>query len=236
MTDDVPVLRRFGTAGLLHGRAGYPPFMPASESTRTLSWLVGRWAPHLRIVSMSQPEPHLERLNVVATTSDPEAARSAVLDLEAEEIDDARIGLVALGAPTDEDLRPGVDPEGVTRTLAPRVVIGGAIGAVAGAAIGAGAAALAGAQAGYIVAAALAGAVLLSAIGAIWATFPRLGASDAYRQTFVDDAIDELNVVSLHTDDPAEAERAMSRLSSRDDLVVHLVDAEGAPVRPNPDR
>jgi hypothetical protein len=179
---------------------------------------------------VSNPEPHLERLNVVATTEDPVLARAAVLDLEAEEIDDARIGLVVLGAPTDDTETAGVDPEGVGRTIVPRLLLGGAIGAAVGAGVGALIAAAAGARPAFVAAAALAGAALLGVIGAFWATFPRLGGSDAYRQTFVDEGVDELNIVSLHTDDPAEAERAITRLSNHSELAVRLVDADGATV------
>lgn len=178
---------------------------------------------------MSNPEPHLERLNVVATTSDPEVARDAVLDLEAEEGDDARIGLVALGPPKDEP--DGVDPEGVARAVGPRVVVGGTIGAAAGAGLGAAVAAISGAEASVVVVGALAGAALLTVPGAIWATFSRFGGSDAYRQTFVDENLDELNVVSLHTSDRNEAERAMARLSARPELVVRLLDGDGNAVR-----
>jgi hypothetical protein len=181
-------------------------------------------------VSVSNPEPHLERLNVVATTSDPAVARAAVLELEAEEIDDARIGLVVLGPSTDETAPDGIDPEGVGRTILPRILIGGALGAVVGAGVGAIIAAVAGARPAFVVAAALAGAALVGVLGASWATFPRLGASDAYRQTFVDDDLDELNIVSLHTDDPSEAERAMTRLSRHPELAVRLLDADGATV------
>lgn len=181
-------------------------------------------------MSVSNPEPHLERLNVVATTAEKEVARTAVLELEAEEIDDARIGLVVLGPPTDEAETQGVDPEGVGRAILPRILLGGALGVAVGAGAGAIVAAVAGAQPAFVVAAALAGAAIVGVIGAIWATFPRLGASDAYRQTFVDDELDELNIVSLHTDDPSEAERAIARLSSHPELAVRLLDADGAAV------
>jgi hypothetical protein len=201
-----------------------------SEHTRTLTSLASEWAPHLRVVSVSNPEPHLERLNVVATTSDAAAARAAVLDLEAEEIDDARVGLVVLGTPSDAAHPEGVDPEGVGRTIAPRIVAGGAIGAVIGAGAGAGIAAAAGAQTSIVVAAAFGGAALLGVPGAIWATFPRLGGSDAYRQSFVGDDVDAMSIVSLHTDDEQEAERALVRLASHPELAVRLLDADGTTV------
>jgi hypothetical protein len=205
--------------------------MNDSDHSQTLTSVVGRLAPHLRVVSVSNPEPHMERLNVIATTSDLSTARAAVLELEAEEIDDARIGLVALGPPTAEgDDVPGIDPERVGRTLVPRIVTGGATGAVAGAGIGAAIAAISGAPGPYVVGAAFGGAALLAVPGAIWAAFPRMGGSDAYRQTFVDESVDELNIVSLHTPDDDEAARAMTRLQARPGLVVRLLDARGEPV------
>jgi hypothetical protein len=197
------------------------------QRPQTMTAMVKRWAPHLRLVSVSNPEPHLEQLNVVATTSDASVARAAVLDLEAEEGDDARIGLVALGSRDLQAEPDGVDPEGVGRTVAPRIVTGGAIGAAVGAGVGATVTAISGADTAFIVGGALAGAALLAVPGAMWATFPRLGGSDAYRQTFVIDDVDELNVVSLHTSDRAEADRAFARLSSRPGLAVHLLDSEG---------
>jgi hypothetical protein len=197
------------------------------QGPQTMTAMVKRWAPHLRLVSVSNPEPHLEQLNVVATTSDASVARAAVLDLEAEEGDDARIGLVALGSRDLQAEPDGVDPEGVGRTVAPRIVTGGAIGAAVGAGVGATVTAISGADTAFIVGGALAGAALLAVPGAMWATFPRLGGSDAYRQTFVIDDVDELNVVSLHTSDRAEADRAFARLSSRPGLAVHLLDSEG---------
>jgi hypothetical protein len=198
-----------------------------AEQPQTLTSVVRRLAPHLRLVSVSNPEPHLEPLNVIATTSDADVARAAVLDLETAEGADARIGLVALGSPSHEDESEGVDPEGVGRTVAPRIVAGGAIGAAVGAGVGATVTAISGADTGFIVGGALAGAALLAVPGAIWATFLRLGGSDAYRQTFVNDDVDELNVVSLHTSDRAGADRAFARLSSRPGLAVHLLDSDG---------
>ena len=111
-----------------------------SESTHrrqqrlTLGDFVRREVPHLRIASMSQPEPELARHNVVAATRDIDAARSAVLALEALEADDAKLGLVVLSTDGEADLVDGrADPEGVTRMVASRTLAGGTLGAVAGA-------------------------------------------------------------------------------------------------------
>ncbi len=61
----------------------------------------------------------------------------------------------------------------------------------------------------------------------MWLTFAGLGGSDAYRQTFVDDAATELTIVSVHTDDPDEAEAARSRLDGINDVKVMTVDRFG---------
>ena len=97
----------------------------------TLGEFVRRELPHLHIASISQPEPELARHNVVAATQDIEVARKAVLELEALEADDAKLGFVVLsagGAPDTGDGR--ADPERVTRTVATRALVGGAIGAL----------------------------------------------------------------------------------------------------------
>src|SRR6187200_1924622 len=104
------------------------------EQGKPLVSLVRQWAPHLHVVSVSNPEPHLQSSNVVATTSDAQAARAAVLELEGEKFQEAQIGLVVLGpTPPEAEDREGVDPEGITRAVVPRAVVGGAIGSAVGA-------------------------------------------------------------------------------------------------------
>ena len=66
----------------------------------TLGEFVRRELPHLNIASISQPEPELARHNVVAATQDIDAARAAVLQLEALEADDSKLGFVVLAAGT----------------------------------------------------------------------------------------------------------------------------------------
>jgi hypothetical protein len=61
----------------------------------------------------------------------------------------------------------------------------------------------------------------------MWLTFAGFGGSDAYRQTFVDDAATDLTIVSVHTDDPDEAAAARSRLAAIDDVRILSVDRFG---------
>src|SRR5688572_28092753 len=92
-------------------------------------------APNLAVVSTSNPEPVLLRYNVVAVFDATEAAREAVVALEGLERDDASIGVTVLGDREGTDVvraTEGVDPEGVTRDVMPRAVVGGVIGAILG--------------------------------------------------------------------------------------------------------
>jgi hypothetical protein len=189
--------------------------MAAPRTTaHTLNDVARQLAPHLRIISSSQPAPPLRTHNVIALADTAELGRRAVLALESVEHDDERLGTVVMGttAPASSGSLPGTDPEGVTRDLAPRIVAGGFLGAIVGAVvIGAGAFVL-GARGWEVVGAAAAGAMLVSVFGIMWLTFAGMGGSDAYRQTFVDEDATYLTIVSVHTDDPDEAASAHDRL------------------------
>ncbi|HET9546608.1 MAG TPA: hypothetical protein VFO97_02175 [Desertimonas sp.] len=172
---------------------------------------------------------------------DADTGRRAVLALESLEHADDQLGTVVMGsgeaAPTpvvdDEtdgsgrDGNGSVDPEGVTRQVVPRVLAGAAIGAVVGALVVGGGALVFGATGWQLAGAAVAGAMLFAVFGAMWWTFAALGGSDAYRQTFVDEATPALTIVSVHTDDPAEAAAARQRLSSDPQLRILDVDRFG---------
>jgi hypothetical protein len=210
---------------------------PPRHAVHSLNDVARRLAPHLRIISASRPTPVLRDHNVLALTDDPEEARRAVLALEGIESADEQLGTVVMSAvpgtperlDVDEsgELEGHVDPEGVGRQVVPRVLLGALIGAIAGALLVGGAALLFGASGWEVVGAAVAGAMLFSVFGAIWFAFARLGGSDAYRQTFVDKAASDLTIVSLHTDDPADAARARSHLGGIDAVTVVLVDRFG---------
>ena len=177
-----------------------PPRMKLGEFVR-------REIPHLRIASISQPEPDLASHNVVAATGDIDIARTAVLELEALEADDARLGLVVLSTDGEADLVDGrADPEGVTKMVASRTLAGGAIGALVGALLIGGATLLiADTGASTAIVAAVGGAVLGGVFGSIWVVFAGMGGSDAYRQSFIAPELTEVCIVSLHTDDPDQA-------------------------------
>jgi hypothetical protein len=174
----------------------------------TLGEFVRREIPHLRIASISQPEPELARHNVVAATRDIDAARSAVLELESLEADDAKLGFVVLSemgdTALDSDLADaGADPEGVTGMVASRTLTGGALGALAGALlIGGVTALLANGTATTAIVAAIGGAFIGAVFGAMMVVFAGMGGSDAYRQSFIAPELTDVCIFSLHTDDP----------------------------------
>jgi hypothetical protein len=185
--------------------------------------LAERLVPHLDVVSTSQPEPTPGRHNVVAIVPDVEHARAAVLALESMEDDDARVGLVVMGARPRDDVA-GIDPEGVTGSVAPRIVLGALAGAVVGALVVGGATALL-ADDSAVAGPAIGGAFLFGVFGAIWAVFARLGGSDAYRQTFVEPRTDAVALVSLHTDDRDAAAAGFERLRGAGPYTVMEYDA-----------
>jgi hypothetical protein len=211
---------------------------PMSAPRRTghsLNDVARQLAPHLRIISASRPTPLLRDHNVIAIASDAEVGRRAVLALESIEHADDQLGTVVMGAVpagdgqsvVDDDGNGRVDPEGVGRQVIPRVLIGALLGAVVGAVVVGAGALLLGATGWRLGGSAAAGAALGAAFGAIWLTFAGLGGSDAYRQTFVDADTSELTLVSVHTDDPEEAEAANARLHDTDGTRVLIVDRFG---------
>ncbi len=162
-------------------------------------------APDADIVSASDPEPMLKAINVVAIFDSQETSRNAVLGLESMENDDAAIGLVALG---HEARTVGIQPEDstITNETLGRAAKGALVGAVVAALlIGAGTALFS--VNGIVIGAAVGGALFGAFIGGVWGAFVRFGGSSAYRQSFVRND-HGVTLVSLHTDDRAEAEEA----------------------------
>ena len=224
-----------GDKGSTRHRGGYDSDMTDSmERTRrgsqrlTLGEFVRREVPHLRITSISQPEPEFARHNVVAATRDIDAARTAVLELETLEADDAKLGFVVLSTDGEHEAVDGrADPEGVTGMVVSRAVAGGAIGAVAGALLVGGATALfAGGMTALV--AAVGGVLIGGVFGAIWIVFAGMGGSDAYRQSFIAPDLTEVCLVSLHTDDADEAAQGRDRLAARQWLTIIDVDGNGS--------
>ena len=198
---------------------------PHDPSSTTLADLARSVVPDRRIASISNPEPALRRFNVLAVAPSVDAARRAVVDLEGVDDRDDAVGLVVFG--DDQDGPTGqVDPEHVTGSLVPRILLGGLIGFVVGALVIGGGAALLGAG-GATIGAALGGGGMGAIFGGIWAVFARMGGSDAYRQTFVETAGSDVSVVSLHTDDDRSLAEAQRRLGSLGR--VHVLGADGRP-------
>lgn len=161
-----------------------------------------------------------KRCNVIAVVASAERARRLVLALESIEklTSDDRIGVVVMtggAAGDDHDEGRPVDTAGATAGMGSSIAVGGAIGAAVGGALGVGL--------GLVVddigvaAPALGGAALLGAFGALWASFARMGGSDAYRQTFVPPNARELSLVTFHTDDVTRADDAFDRLNAAAD-------------------
>lgn len=187
-----------------------------------------RFAPHLHVVAIAQPEPVLRELNVVTMVPGTEDARDSVLSLEAIEADDAAIGVVVMGTePVVEDPQT-VDPDGIVASGAPRIMMGGLVAAAVGAILVGGLAAVLSDGPG-VIGAVLAGAALFGPFGAIWAVFGRLGDS-ADREALVEPQAADVTVVSYHTDDDDEADAGFERLRAHGHRNVVILDASGAHV------
>ncbi len=178
------------------------------------------------MISTSNPEPALRTYNVVARYRSVDAARNAVLALESLEADDGAVGLTVVELPSrtvgvddmpDADRDPGPIDE-----LTPRMLRGAAMGLVVGALLIGGITALIDSE--IWVGAAIGGAIFGLVVGAIWGAFIRMGGSDAYRQTFVETSSPTLTIVSLHSDDRAEADEARRRLALEADEAPLLVE------------
>lgn len=187
-----------------------------------------RFAPHLHIVSIAQPEPVLRERNVVTMVPAAEDAGDSVLSLEAMAADDAAIGVVLMGSEPADD-GPSIGPEAATTTVAPRILVGGLLAAVVGALVVGAAAALLSDGPG-VIGAMVGGAALFGPFGATWAGFGRRGDSDGYGQPFVEPHPADLAVVSYHTDDEAQADAGFERLRAHGHRNIVILDASGSHV------
>lgn len=199
------------------------------RSAPTLEELAAAAAPHLEIVSVSQPTPVLRASNLLVLATSEDVGRRAVLELEGHEDDDARIGTVVMTTPGSRPIstQQAVDPEHVTGLAVRRSLVGGIIGAAIGAALIGIATWVFTGSTGTAAAVAVGGAIFGFIIAGTWSTFGRLGGSDAFRQTFVPPEIADLVIVSLHSADPDDSRRARDRLASIDDITLIEVDDEG---------
>ena len=203
------------------GRRRTPP-------VRRLEDLARQAAPHLHVVSVSNPDPVFRRLNLVAVTSSEEDAREAVVALSAETDDDAGIGVVVMSADPDRAAdHAAVDPEHVTGFVGRRIAIGGLVGAVVGALVIGGAVAIITQSLVATIAAVVGGALFGFQIGGIYFPFAGMGGGDAYRQTFVAPELVDAAFVAFHTDSEEPLARARSRLDDVEHLAVIQVDSTG---------
>jgi hypothetical protein len=189
-------------------------------------------APHLEIVSVSNPEPVLRRLNLIAITSGEDAAREAVVALSADTDADSDIGVVVMSADSDRAVGDATaDPEHVTGYAARRIAIGGAIGAVIGAILIGGAVAIFAGEAAPVIPAIVGGALFGFVPGATYVTFAGLGGGDAFRQTFVAPELVDVALVAFHTESDELLQRARGRLDDVEHLALVEVDADGRTIR-----
>jgi len=186
--------------------------------------LVRTISPDMNIVAASNPEPVLRTLNVIAPFDSQDSARNAVLALESFEDDDAAIGLTALG---DEERAVGMQPEdgAIADDIGPRALRGALIGAVIGAVVITGAAALI-EWSSILIGVAFGAALFGAFIGGLWGAFVRMGGSDAYRQSFIQNS-NGVTLVSLHTDDRAKADTACGLLGLQSSAPPSIVIRDG---------
>jgi outer membrane lipoprotein SlyB len=152
--------------------------------------------------------------NVVATFDGAAAARAALVLLERRgiEADDIELfgpGMTRIEAPLINDDQRAVDVD-VLKAMERRWIAGVAVGAVVGAIIGAVIAAAASGGPTPVVGAAVAGALLVGALGFLWAGFSGMSANEQWGETFEGDG-GETSVV-VHSDDPHEVETALAAL------------------------
>jgi hypothetical protein len=156
--------------------------------------------------------------NVVATFDGPEQARAALVLLERKGVEAGDIELFGPGmARADQPITNDEQHDADVATLVAiekRGVTGIVIGAVVGATIGAVIAAVASGDATPIVAAAVAGALLVGALGFLWGGFSGMGASEQWGETFESDG--GVTSLAVHSDDPAEVETALEALRGAD--------------------
>jgi hypothetical protein len=200
-------------------------------TTLHMTDLVRHVEPDGRMISTSNPEPALRAYNVVARYRSEDAARNAVLALESLDADDGAVGVTVVELPSVDLATPpgGADQSAVAEQhrgpieeLTPRTLKGAAIGLVVGAVLVGSVTALI--DSSIWIGAAIGGAIFGLVVGAIWGAFLRMGGSDAYRQTFVETSSPTLTIVSLHSDDRAEADEARRRLALQADTAPLLVE------------
>jgi hypothetical protein len=152
--------------------------------------------------------------NVVATFDGPAEARAALMLLERRGVESGDIELFGPGMdgsalPLTNDEQRQTDGAAVT-AVERRGGLGILIGAFAGGVIGGGIAAIASGDSGPVLAGALAGALLLGALGFLWGGFSAMSVNEQWGDTFAPGEGE--TSVAVHSDDAAEVETALAAL------------------------
>lgn len=211
---------------------GQPAVDPRSDQTSSgaplaLTTWARRHAPHLSEVSNSNPSAELRIHNLLAITSDVQAARVVALDFERTPADAADITMLVLGHEVDRESTHQADPEGVTSHAARRTMLGGIPGAaICALIIGLGVWLLTDSGAATA-GAALGGAVFGFYVTAVWSFVIGTGQSEAYQQGFIDPEAADAIIVALHVDDPTLIEQARHAVAADDKVRLFELDARG---------
>jgi hypothetical protein len=210
---------------------------------RTLADLIDR-RPDEQVRTTADTLPALRTFNVIGRFGDANAARHAILVLERDGTEGARISSISTETdsagrrveapgssrvPGADDADGRTDPEGVTGTAARRSLVGGVLGGVISAVVFVfGALLIGGTDIGVdgAVAAGVGGFAFGAAIGAILTAFSGFGTSQAWKGSYDTDALGR-TYVGVHTDDPDEAGKAYVSLRDLAGDEVRVLDREG---------
>jgi hypothetical protein len=172
--------------------------------------------------------------NVTAAFPDMDAARRGLGTVEAAGVDSSKVSLIgprAEQAAEETDTRRR-DLES-TREVGKKAVIGAAAGTAGGGAVGflAGLAAFAIPGVGPVIGTAIwgatiAGGVAGGAVGGMVGGYSATGVNDAWELTYQEVRRGRV-VVGVHSDDPAEVDRAEEALRGLEPLAVNRFDREG---------
>ncbi len=181
----------------------------------------------------------LGRFNVVASYPDMKRARTAIDALEFSGVDSGKISLLGEGAREAE--REANTRKNTTDRDAPMAkrligramfwgVVGAAIGALFGlilAAVGVNFASAGGQAAAW--------ALLGSIVGSLWGAFSGVSQGEAWELTYAadDGEVNGQILVTVHSDDQKEIDRAEKILRDKEALTIGQFDADGNP-RPHP--
>jgi hypothetical protein len=192
-----------------------------------------RFAPGLHELTNSNPNAVLSSENLVAITSDVDAAQKVALTFERATPPETAVTAIVYGrAKPDSGLvdgAPAVDPEHVTGHAFQRAMIGGVPGALIGAiVVGLGAYAMS-RSVTLLVGGALGGAVFGFFVAAVWSFVIGTGQSRAYQDSYVDPATADVAIVALHSEDPTVIDDARRQVDGTDGVRVMRVDRRGEP-------